>query len=137
MCPGSPSEELAEELGPSPGLLAPRSGFSCRLHARAPPSPGEGSLPWRGAPPGPPRPSCPGSTALILCQESPVAQLAGRSQAWQPLVGIQAELLFPAPSFARRMASSSKYVLPDRPQLLAGGALGGQGELGANWAQPT
>lgn len=47
------------------------------------------------------------------------------------------ELLFPAPSLARSMASSSKYVLPDRPQLLAGGALGGPKELGANWAQPT
>lgn len=126
-----------EELGLSPGLLAPSSGFSCRLHSPGPAKAREGILPWSGALPGQPRPSCPGSTALIPCQKSLVAQLMGRSQAWQPLVGIQVELLFPVPSLARSMASSSKYVLPDRPQLLAGGALGGRRELGANWAQPT
>lgn len=65
-----------------------------------------------------------------------VAQLGGRSQAWQPLVGIQVKLLFPELSLARSMASSFKYVLPDRPQLLASRALGSPREFGINWVQP-
>lgn len=69
--------------------------------------------------------------------DSLVAQLMDRSQAWQPLVDIQVKLLFLEPSLTHSMASSSKYVLPDRPQLLADRALGGPGELGAEGAQPT
>lgn len=135
--PRVPNKELVEELGLYPGLLAPSSGISYRLHSLGPAKPhgGHSALEWCS--PRPASPPCPGSTALIPCQKSLVAQLVGRSQAWQPLVGIQVELLFPVPSLARSMASSSKYVLPDSPQLLAGGAFGGWRELGANWAQPT
>lgn len=131
------NKELVEELGLHPGLLAPSSGLSYCLHSLGPVKShgGHSALEWCS--PRPTSPPCPGSTALIPCQKSLVAQLVGRSQAWQPLVGIQVELLFPVPSLAHSMASSSKYVLPDSPQLLAGGALGGRRELGANWAQPT
>lgn len=134
MCPGSPNKELVEELGLSPGLLAPSSGLSHHPHSQGP------AKPQGGHPVCSPRlasPLLPGQGWPHPLPDSLVAQLMGRSQAWQPLVGIQVKLLFPALSLAHSMASSSKYVLPDRPQLLAGGALGGPRELGANWAQAT
>lgn len=124
--PSSESRSPGSQLRalPSPTLTGPRQ------------APGRASRPGACSP-RPASPLLPGKHGPHPLPDSLVAQLVGRSQAWQPLVGVQVELLFPAPSLARSMASSSKYVLPDRPQLLAGGALGGLRELGANWAQPA
>lgn len=131
-------KELIEGLGLSPDSLAPISGSPAPglyLLGPAKPQGRHPALEWCS--PRPASPLLPGKHCPYPLPDSLVAQRVDGSQAWQPLVGIQVELLFPAPSLARSMASSSQYVLPDRPQLLAGGALGGPRELGANWAQPT
>lgn len=135
MCPGSRKKELVEDVGLSPGLLALSSGFSYRLHSLGSTKPwgGHSALEWCS--PRPALPLLPGKCCPYPLPDKPGCPTRGKEPSWQPLVGIQVELLFPVPSLAHDMASSSNYVLPDRPQLLASGAFCGQRELGSNWAQ--